>query len=203
MPAKWIKVCGITSNHDARMAQAAGADAIGLVLVPGDIRAISLDEAAAIAASITIETVVVMRSPTPEFLREVALMVAPDRIQLDLPATELLETSPLPCYRSLQATDRGILSRIGEVRQDRFLVRFSDNLLPGGAGYARDPSLLRELASMGRMVAGGDMDPDNVRRVLEASGAWGVDVVAGVERELGVKNWELTSSFVKQARGLA
>ncbi len=62
-----IKICGVTSVADARLIAAAGADAIGLNFIPGSPRCLTVDAAAAIAASlpagITIVGVFVGRPP--------------------------------------------------------------------------------------------------------------------------------------------
>lgn len=47
-----IKICGVTSVADARLIAAAGADAIGLNFIPGSPRCLTVDAAAAIAASL-------------------------------------------------------------------------------------------------------------------------------------------------------
>ncbi|MCB1844824.1 MAG: phosphoribosylanthranilate isomerase, partial [Halioglobus sp.] len=47
-----IKICGITREQDARLAVAAGADAIGMVFYPPSPRAVSVEQAVAIAATV-------------------------------------------------------------------------------------------------------------------------------------------------------
>lgn len=51
------------------------------------------------------------------------------------------------------------------------------------------------------MAAGRRPDPANVREAIEVTGAWGVDVSSGVERERGVKSPELIRAFVEAVRG--
>lgn len=66
-----VKICGITRTEDARAAAAAGADAIGLVFYPGSPRAVSVEQARAIARAV------------PPFVTVVGLFVdaAPDAVR--------------------------------------------------------------------------------------------------------------------------
>ena len=50
--AATVKICGVVDEAGAVAAIAAGADAIGLILAPGSRRALRIDEAAALAASV-------------------------------------------------------------------------------------------------------------------------------------------------------
>src|SRR4051812_50229193 len=62
----FVKICGITSVDDALLAIAAGADALGLNLVPTSKRVVDIPTAAHIAASVgdLVELVAVVPNPT-------------------------------------------------------------------------------------------------------------------------------------------
>ena len=72
----FVKICGITDEAGVRAALAAGADAIGLNLVPGTPRALSLEEAANPAT--------VARSIAPVDRRPAVVAITVDRSAADL-----------------------------------------------------------------------------------------------------------------------
>src|SRR5262245_57592465 len=73
MASTRIKICGITRLEDAQAAIASGADAIGLVFYEGSPRAVTVEQAATIAAVV------------PPFVSVVALFV-------DVPAATIERT---------------------------------------------------------------------------------------------------------------
>src|SRR5262245_51699401 len=79
-----IKICGITSVADARLACDAGADAIGLVFWPKSPRNVDIDTATAIAreAAPFVVRVGVFVDASPDRLRMTAEAVGLDVLQL-------------------------------------------------------------------------------------------------------------------------
>lgn len=198
MPAPWIKVQGIRCVAEARLAQAAGADAIGINLLQDDPRAVRLDDAAEIASSVTIETVVVVGDPDPEFLRNVVLTLEPTR--LELRGARVTEET-VPWYPAIPLMGRETLSVLRDLPCDRVLLHVPRDLLPPeGRRFLRDRTLLTEAGRLGRLVIGGAVDHQNVAAILRACRPWGVEVDAAVEGEAGLKEWTLLQSFVRAAR---
>ena len=86
----FVKICGVTDADGALAAIRAGADAIGLNVVPGTPRALGLDEAATLAALIRSAApssarpliVAVTADAAPDLLAGVMSAVDPDVIQL-------------------------------------------------------------------------------------------------------------------------
>ena len=199
MPAPWVKVNGITNLADARLAQAAGADAIGLVLVPGDEREVRLDEAAEIAASVTIETIAVVNDTRPDFLRTVYLTVEPTRLEIwNAPPPE---EATIPWYRAILLTGRENLVALRDYEPDRFLVHPARDLLPpDGRRFLRDKTLLIEMGRLSRLVVGGEIDSQNVAAVVKQVRPWGIDVGAATEGDAGLKDWDLLQTFIRHAK---
>lgn len=195
----WIKVNGVTNAADARLAQAAGADAIGLVLVPGHPREVRLDEAAEIAAAVTIETVVVVHDTSPDLLRTVQLTVEPARIEVwNAPPPE---DESMPWYRAQYLAGREALGFLKDYEPDRLLVHASRDLLaPDGRRFLKDKTLLSEMGRLKRIVLGGAVDLTNVASVVRQMRPWGLDVGEAVEGESELKEWDLLKPFIQRAR---
>lgn len=200
LPSPWILIEGITNLPDARLAEAAGADAIGLTLVTDDPREVRPDDAASILATVTIPTVVSVDTNDEDFLREVCLLLDPTHLQFT-PSSPLPRVQPsCPWFRSYRLDGRRTLSVLRDHTGDRFVVLATAEFLPGGRRYQRDPGLLREIGRLGRLVLGGALDEENVVEVVRRARPWGLSVDAGVERETGVKDWSRLQRFIHRAR---
>jgi phosphoribosylanthranilate isomerase len=113
-----VKICGVTSAHDARLVIDAGADAIGLNFVPGSLRRIDAEAARAIRAAVPAEVVLVgvfAGTPVGE-IRRIAVTAGLDAIQLHGhlsgdsagsagpvdPPDRCLALAPLPVIRAVR-----------------------------------------------------------------------------------------------------
>jgi phosphoribosylanthranilate isomerase len=79
-----VKICGLTTPADARLAVEAGADAIGLNFVPGSPRVLTIDAARSVAAAIPRDTlrVGVFAGATAEEILDTVKAVGLDAVQL-------------------------------------------------------------------------------------------------------------------------
>ena len=79
-----VKICGVTTAADARMAAAAGADAIGLNFVPGSPRCLAADVAREIVAALPDDMLVVgvFAGADPSDIRRIVEQVGLDAVQL-------------------------------------------------------------------------------------------------------------------------
>lgn len=96
----------------------------------------------------------------------------------------------------LRATAEHV-KRCGEYGEDLLLLDAPDP----GSGKPWNWGSADFTAPEGRWLLAGGLNPGNVREAVEVTGAWGVDVSSGVERERGVKSPELIRAFVEAARG--
>lgn len=191
-----VKICGITRLEDALCAEAAGADAIGLIFVPGTKRAISKVTAAAISSALgpLIARVGVFRDATLEevlgTLREVRLStVQLHGAESDEFAAQIAQHVPV-----IRAISHG--TRLPA--SDTLLI----DGLEGGSGQAFDWNALETTELRGRrwLLAGG-LTSQNVASAVAQLHPWGVDVSSGVEREPGIKDHAKITAFIKAARG--
>jgi indole-3-glycerol phosphate synthase len=207
LPRVAVKVCGITSEDDARMVAQAGVDAVGLVFWPNSPRAVDVETARRIARALPpfVLRVGVFVDATPETLRRTAEEVGLDVLQLhgDEPP-EALRGLPRRVVKAI---------RVGEGFRAEDALRYegvaagilldtkAPNGRPGGTGLSFDWSqarLLRERTSF--LALAGGLDPDNVRIALTAVRPDAVDVSRGVESSPGRKDPQKVRAFVEAVR---
>jgi len=211
----WVKICGTTNLEDAQAAVDAGADALGFVFAESP-RRIEPAVAGEIVQSLPerIEKVGVFVNETAERIREVVEEAGLTAVQLhgyetlDVPAKLKAEPgSP----RDLQVIHAYPMRRLleGEVLVnfwtfDRVLFDTAVEGKRGGTGQTWDwewgKAMIETVRDRVRIVIAGGLTPANVANAIRTLRPWGVDVVSGVERELGKKDHEKVRAFVKTAK---
>jgi phosphoribosylanthranilate isomerase len=211
-----IKICGITSVHDAQMAARAGADAIGLNFWPRSKRYVELESARDIVAALTgdVAKVGVFVNASAEKIATTVERVGLDWIQLhgDEPAEVLAKLPPdIPILRAFRCGDDGLASLVKFLAASQTAGRSPDAVLIdaaadreyGGTGrradwarIAEDRNLIGELP----LVLAGGLTPLNVEAAIDAVRPTGVDVASGVESQPGRKNAALVDQFVSAAK---
>lgn len=206
-----VKICGLTREADVRAACAAGADALGFVMVSGTKRNVSpqrVRELVRVAHPFVL-TVGVVQDLEPE--EAIALAESSGVRALQLHGSESVDV-----LRAIRRLRPGLtLFKALQVREPsdlRNLDAWSDAdglLLDSGAGSGRpfDWSWLSAATrpETSLMVAGG-LDPTNVSELLQRIRPDAVDVSSGVEGAPGQKDPERIRSFVgmvKQNRGFS
>ncbi|WP_329381406.1 phosphoribosylanthranilate isomerase [Streptomyces sp. NBC_01351] len=195
----FIKICGLRTAQDVEVAVAAGADAVGFVFAPGSPRTVDAATARALAALVPdgVLTVGVFRRQSVEDVRRFTEESGVRGVQLHG------EEGPED-FAALRAEGRTLLrataehvKRCGEYGEDLLLLDAPDP----GSGKPWNWGSGDFTAPEGRWLLAGGLTPANVREAIEVTGAWGVDVSSGVERERGVKSPELIRAFVEAVRG--
>lgn len=204
MPVVRSKICGITRIEDALLAADAGADAIGLVFYARSPRAVEVQQARAIIATL------------PPFVTTVGLFVNASRDELN----EILEAVPLdllqfhgdetaddcagyhrPYIKALRVRPgEDIKARCAEFPQAAgiLLDTFVPGV-PGGTGETFDWSLVPENPGCPIILAGG-LTAENVAAAIRQVRPWAVDVSGGVEASKGVKDAAKVRAFVAAVR---
>ncbi|MDX3535757.1 phosphoribosylanthranilate isomerase [Streptomyces sp. MB09-01] len=195
----FVKICGLKTARDVDAAVAAGADAVGFVFAPGSPRTVDAATARELAARVpdSVLTVGVFRGQAVEEVRRFAEESGVRGVQLHG------EEAPGD-FAALRAEGRTLLrataehvKRCGEYGEDLLLLDAPDP----GSGKPWNWGSADFTAPEGRWLLAGGLNPGNVREAVAVTGAWGVDVSSGVERERGVKSPELIRAFVESARG--
>lgn len=199
MSELFVKICGLKTGPDVDVAVAAGADAVGFVFAPGSPRTIGAAAARELAARVpdSVLTVGVFRGQPVEEVRRLAEESGVRGVQLHG------DEGP-EYYEALRAEGRTLLrataehvKRCGEYGEDLLLLDAPDP----GSGKPWNWSSAEFTAPEGRWLLAGGLTPGSVRDAVETTGAWGVDVSSGVERERGVKDPALIRAFIEAARG--
>ena len=132
-----VKICGITSPEDAAAAVEAGADAVGLVFVPGTPRVVTPERAAAIVERLPplVATVgVFVDRPLEEVCRIVALLRL-SAVQLHGHEDEAFSRGvPVPVIRALRVRDAASLQPLAAYPAHAFLLDAYVEGQPGGTG---------------------------------------------------------------------
>ncbi len=203
-----VKICGITTAIDARLAASLGADAIGLNFHPASSRYIDPERVAEITENL------------PAFVTVVALFVNPARNAVE----KLLDSGTVQCLqfhgdeplsfcrsfgvpfikalrvRDLEETRRQLDSfdGAGGVILDAYVKGE-----PGGTGQVFDWQIARQLVEEGhdQLILAGGLTPDNVAAAIGAVSPYGVDVSSGVESRPGIKDPDRMRRFFAAVSG--
>ena len=206
-----VKICGLQSLADARVALEAGADLLGFIFWRPGKRYVAPADVGLILASLRAEFrrpwagVGVFVDPSLAEVAEAVQVCDLDYVQLsgDEPA-ELIAAMPRPTFKALHVRP-GQESAAAEVvaanglGAERYLLDAHAEALPGGTGQRFDWHALRAVGS-GCLVAGG-LRADNVDSALATLTPYGVDVSSGVEFPGGGKDPRLIRAFVEAVRG--
>ncbi|WP_339485771.1 phosphoribosylanthranilate isomerase [Pseudomonas sp. EL_65y_Pfl2_R95] len=198
------KICGITRLEDARAAIAAGADAIGFVFYPKSPRAVTIEQAQAILASLPpfVTTVGLFVDMPREALVQLLEQVPLDLLQFHGDETpEQCEGFGRPYIKALRvkpgvdvAHQIAAFASASGILLDTFVAG-----VPGGTGEAFDWSLVPQGLEMPIILAGG-LTPDNVQAAIMQVKPYAVDVSGGVEASKGLKDSSKVQAFIKAVR---
>ncbi len=199
----FVKICGITDVAGVEAAVRAGADAIGLNLVPGTPRALELDEAVVLARHARSiggpgtdpRVVAVTADAGPERLAAIVAALDPDAVQLsgrEAPAEVAAVGRPawkvlhLPA-EAPEALGPAVAAVVEAGRAHlaagaaRLLIDTAGGPFPGGTGTRPAAPLAAAVARELPVVLAGGLDAENVAGALLGIPAVGVDVASGVE----------------------
>ncbi len=198
-----VKICGVTSVTDARMASDAGADAIGLNFVAGSPRRVSLESAAAIAAALprSICRVGIFVDAARDDVQRIAEQIGLDAVQFhgsEGPA--VCRNWPCKTIKAVRVRDQGALAAAAAAFQVDFLLADAYVAgIPGGTGTRVPVQWLAGVARE-RLILAGGLTPDNVVEAIRSVLPAAVDVASGVERAPGIKDPEKVERFIANVR---
>jgi len=207
-----FKVCGLTSQTDAVLADGIGADYLGFIFYPKSPRYISVESYRAMKAHMPLKPkVAVMVEPKSEELEAIRLLGF-DYFQFHFPHTTPLATIE-SWARTVTPEKLWLAPRVppgGEL--EPALYALAGTLLfdtyragaYGGTGHVGDwpafKRLSREYPRINWILAGG-LTPGNVVQALTETGAKIIDVNSGVESVPGIKSAEKLKRLAEELGG--
>ena len=199
----FVKICGTTSEEDALLAVAMGADAVGFIFAPS-LRQVTPALAADIVKRLPREvlTVGVFRDEAPARVVEIVNGAGLRAAQLHGhesadQARWVRERVPFV----IQAFPAGgsVVARARDYQVDAVMI---DAPQPG-SGQVFDWSMADGVPDGMRLVLAGGLNPRNVAAAIARVHPWGVDVATGVESAPGRKDPSRVRAFVAAAKAAA
>ncbi len=185
-----VKLCGLTRIEDVALAARAGASHAGLIMVPGTPRALTIDEARPLAATMResgLKAVGVFRDSSVAEVASAVTALKLDVVQLhgresEAELAELRRALPLSVeIWAVCAVD--VDAAPPRAHADRSLFDRGS----GGTGTAFDWSLLDRRADLAAGFLAGGIGPANAAAATRV-GAFGLDVGSAIETRPGEKD---------------
>lgn len=208
-----VKICGTTSAADARIAQDAGADYIGVIaLHPPSPRNVDFAIIGVIRMVIQRPWALLTVNQTAKTIRRLNDRFKPDAIQLhgdeSAAVVRELANDGLVVWKAVHGdarqlleaaklyTDAGAQAIVVDARESS-----ATGPIYGGTGQLSNWKGARGLVKAGhRVVLAGGLNAHNAERAIETVQPWMVDVVSGVEARKGIKDAQKVRDFVWATR---
>ncbi|MBI2979643.1 MAG: phosphoribosylanthranilate isomerase [Chloroflexi bacterium] len=207
-----VKVCGITSIDDARLAAEAGADYIGVIIeIDYSPRRLTVEQALPICQQSTLPVVTVVFNWSAKQIQKMVSTLHPHAVQLlgqEPPSLVKNLKNIVTCelWKSIHLPPRGL----GEIdiaeyrhRIDSLIDAGIDAILIdtvasspqgnrryGGTGQVSNWDIARKLvqATSVRTFLAGGINPQNIQSAIELVRPYGIDLCNGVESTPGHKD---------------
>lgn len=215
-----VKICGMKSQNDVRLAVNCGADAVGFITdVPVETpRKINLNTAAELISKVPlfVDSVLVIMANDAKHALEMIGAAKPDVVQIhnDLgvdeleiirnnTATGIVKTISIPVNtRGAADTIDAVVKQVNDLTDrglvDGILLDSSAAGKVGGTGAVHDWSVSRAAVDVPVILAGG-LTPDNVRDAVKSVLPYAVDTASGIETD-GMKDENKICRFIREAR---
>jgi phosphoribosylanthranilate isomerase len=196
----WVKICGITSEEDALLAAALGADAVGFVFAPSP-RQVTPVLAYDIVRRLPPEilSVGVFRNESPQRVVDICHRAGLRGAQLhghETVADTRWVAQRVPVVIKAFPAGDPALDHVDDYGASAVLI---DSPVPG-SGRVFDWSLAEGAPDNRRVVLAGGLDAGNVREAITRVGPWGVDTSSGVEESPGRKDPVKVREFISEAK---
>lgn len=207
-----VKICGLTRNVDARLAEGLGADFLGVVLSSGFARSVPPAAAAAVVESTTANRVAVLVDEHPPDAARLGASIGASVLQLHGSEDEsavraLRDLGEWTLWKAVRARSlddiHRTVDRVGAAVEGLLIEGWKQGVVGGGgARLTLEPAAVRDAIPRGlTFVLAGGLTPDLVAAAVEGFDPGVVDVSSGVEASAGRKDRRLMESFIRSVRG--
>ena len=196
-----VKICGITSSDDAKLAYESGADAIGLVFYPKSPRHVTIEQAAEIVNGLPpfITSVALFVNETRELIKQVLEKVKIDLIQFHGDeSASFCASFHRPYIKAIRMKEGLDLYAVqNEFKSARgLLLDTYKQGVPGGTGESFNWDRVPHDLDKPVILAGG-LVADNISDAISQVHPYAVDVSGGVEASKGKKDPEKILRFMQ------
>ncbi len=200
-----LKVSGITTPEDARLAARLGADSVACVFIASSPRYVNVPQARAVRNALPsrVSFVGIFANTPPALVRAVAIHAHLDRVQLfgvePRSVVEAMQPRAFKAITVATAEELDVLSRIYLGRRARpeppaMLI----HLVPPMATAWRDLSDLATRAPI--LISSPQLNAQTVGEAIAVTRPWGVDVWETVESSPGHLEADALEAFVQALR---
>lgn len=201
-----VKVCGVRSAEVAEAAIEAGADWLGLVLVPASSRHVDDVAARAVVGAVRgrADLVGVMVEPTAEECEAAAQRYRLAAVQVHgRLSPSLAASATVTVIRAINVSEPHDVVTDSWWPDGLVLLDGAPSestALPGGTGRRVDEGLAAAVARHRRVILAGGLSAGNVGEAIAVVRPYGVDASSGLETSPGVKDPGRVRAFVAAAR---
>lgn len=186
-----VKICGVTSIEDARLAADLGASAIGLVFWPGSPRYVEIAAAKQIVAAlppfVSAVGVFVNQQDEAERIAREAGLTAVQFHGDELPGS--YRAFPMRVIKAVTIRDASAREEAASVPAGAtVLLDAHDRVKRGGTGRVIDWSIAAMIARERPVILSGGLTAANLAEAIAAVRPYAVDVSSGVESAPGKKD---------------
>ena len=183
-----------------------GADALGLVFYPPSPRALTVEQAQTIIASLPpfVTTVGLFVNEAEAAIRSLLSQLPLDLLQFHGDESETdCERYGRPYIKALRMQDGADIEAQARQYQsaEGILLDSYQPGLPGGTGQTFDWKCIPTLDQP--LILAGGLNPANVRTAIQAVRPYAVDVSGGVEAEKGRKDEQKMAAFINEVGSFA
>jgi phosphoribosylanthranilate isomerase len=206
-----VKICGLTTPEDVRLAAELGADAVGFNFYPKSPRYVDPRAAAPLLRTIPslLEAVGVFVDLKIRQVSALAYQLGLGSIQCFADANDMEDWHPFRLLSVFRVKDENSIHQMEQfLVKCKTLGRLPNAILVdahmdgqlGGTGQTAPWHLLRDFRPGVPLILAGGLTPDNVAEAIRTVRPYGVDVASGVESSPGRKDPDKMRRFLESVR---